>query len=95
VLKHLLFGGKFPRFMGFDHGPIPIRGGRATVHQGQIYRSAGRDTSFIPTFRFVTDFSEQVLHSNLLGGPSDRRFGKFYKNEVENWLNGVYKKLEF
>jgi penicillin amidase len=95
VLKHLLFGGKFPRFMAFDHGPIPIRGGRATVHQGQIYRSAGRDTSFIPTFRFVTDFSEQVLHSNLLGGPSDRRFGKFYKNEVENWLNGVYKKLEF
>ncbi|HMV35686.1 MAG TPA: penicillin acylase family protein [Turneriella sp.] len=95
VLRHLLFGGKFPRFMGFDHGPIPIRGGRATVHQGQIYRSAGRDTSFIPTFRFVTDFSERVLYSNLLGGPSDRRFGKFYRNEVDNWLNGVYKKLEF
>jgi len=95
VLKHLLFGGKFPRFMGFDHGPISIRGGRATVHQGQIYRSAGRDTSFVPTFRFVTDFSTRTLHSNMLGGPSDRRFGKFYRNEVENWLNGKYKQLDF
>lgn len=95
VLKHLLFGGKFPRFLGFDHGPVPIRGGRATVHQGQIYRSAGRDTSFVPTYRFVTDFSERTLHSNLLGGPSDRRFGKFYKNEVQNWLNGVYKQMDF
>jgi penicillin amidase len=95
VLRHLLFGGKFPRFMGFDYGPIAIRGGRATVHQGQIYRSAGRDTSFVPTFRFVTDFSERVLHSNMLGGADDRRFGKFYLSEVENWLNGVYKQLEF
>lgn len=95
VLKHLLFGGKFPRFMGFDLGPIAIRGGRATVHQGQIYRSAGRDTSFVPTFRFVTDFSTRTLHSNMLGGPSDRRFGKHYVNEVQNWLTGVYKKIEF
>lgn len=92
VISYIL---KFPRFMGFDQGPIAIRGGRATVHQGQIYRSAGRDTSFVPTFRFVTDFSTRTLHSNLLGGPSDRRFGPHYVNEVQNWLNGVYKKLEF
>jgi len=72
-----------------------VRGGRATVHQGQIYRSAGRDTSFVPTFRFVTDFSEQALFSNLLGGASDRRFGGSYHSEVQNWLNGVYKRLEF
>ncbi|GAB4430708.1 MAG: penicillin acylase family protein [Turneriella sp.] len=95
VLRHVLFGGKLPRFLGFDYGPIAIRGGRATVHQGQIYRSAGRDTSFVPSFRFVTDFSERALHSNMLGGADDRRFGKFYRSEVENWLNGVYKKLEF
>jgi penicillin amidase len=95
VLRHLLFGGKLPRFLGFDYGPISIRGGRATVHQGQIYRSAGRDTSFVPSYRFVTDFSERVLYSNMLGGADDRRFGRFYRSEVENWLNGVYKKLEF
>lgn len=95
VLRHLLFGGKFPKFLGFDYGPIAVRGGRATVHQGQIYRSAGRDTSFVPTFRFVTDFSEQALFSNLLGGASDRRFGGSYHSEVQNWLNGVYKRLEF
>jgi hypothetical protein len=31
----------------------------------------------------------------MLGGADDRRFGRFYRSEVENWLNGVYKKLEF
>ncbi|MBW2551131.1 MAG: penicillin acylase family protein, partial [Deltaproteobacteria bacterium] len=32
TLTNIFFGGKLPLFLGFDRGPIPIRGGRATPH---------------------------------------------------------------
>jgi penicillin amidase len=36
MMRHLIFGGKLPAFLGFDQGPLIIIGGRATIHQGQI-----------------------------------------------------------
>jgi penicillin amidase len=93
IMRHLLFGGKLPRWLGFDHGPIPLLGGRATVHQGQIYRVAGRETTFAPSLRLVTNLSGDELHTTLAGGPSDRRFSKWYANEIDDWLNGRYKVL--
>ena len=93
TLSHILLGGQLPRFCGFDRGPVTAIGNRATIHQGQIYRSAGRTTSFLPSFRFVTDFAEGKLYSNLAGGPSDRRFSKWYCSDLENWINGNYKEV--
>jgi len=49
VMKNILFNGKLPRFLGFDRGPITIIGSLATPHQGQIFESAGRQTSFAPS----------------------------------------------
>jgi penicillin amidase len=95
TLSNMLLGGKLPKIAGFDKGPFPLRGGRATIHQGQVYRSAGRDTSFAPSFRLITDMGERTVHSNLAGGVSDRRFSKHYCNDFENWMNGMYKKLDF
>ncbi len=92
-LKHLILGEKLPVAAGFDRGPIILRGGRATPHQGQIYKSAGRVTSFTPSFRMVTDLAQDEVHSNLAGGPSDRRFSKWYCADLENWLKGEYKTL--
>ncbi|MBL0714582.1 MAG: penicillin acylase family protein, partial [Desulfosarcina sp.] len=91
-MTHILFDGKLPKFLGFDKGPIVGIGSRATVHQGQIYRSAGRDTTFFPSFRIVTDMSSNDIFSNLAGGPSDRRFSKWYCSDLNNWINGKYKK---
>jgi penicillin amidase len=91
TLSNMFFGGKLPRFFGFDRGPIPIRGGRATPHQGQIYSSGGRLTSFTPSLRLVADMSAAVLHSALCGGPSDRRFSNWYKSGVAGWLAGQLK----
>ena len=91
TLTNMFFGGKLPRFLGFDRGPIPIRGGRATPHQGQIYRSGDRLTSFAPSLRLVADMSAAVLHTALCGGPSDRRMSKWYKSGVDDWLAGRLK----
>jgi penicillin amidase len=90
-LTNMFFGGKLPRFLGFDPGPIPIRGGRATPHQGQIYRAGGRLTSFTPSLRLVADMSTPTLHTAICGGPSDRRFSKWYKSGVRGWLAGNLK----
>jgi penicillin amidase len=93
-LTHLILGGKLPRAAGFDRGPVVLRGGRATPHQGQIYRTAGRVTSFTPSFRMATDLANDEIHTNLAGGPSDRRFSKWYCADLKNWLSGKYKTLK-
>jgi len=93
TMRHVLFGGKLPGFLGFDKGPFTAIGGRATIHQGQLYQSGGRQTSFLPSYRWITDFSENVLHTNLAGGPSDRRFSGWYFSDMKNWLAGKYKQI--
>ena len=92
-MKNILFDGKLPKFMGFDRGPITIIGSLATPHQGQIFESAGRLTTFAPSLRVVTDLSTDDLYTNLAGGPSDRRFSKWYDSDLANWATGKYKKL--
>ena len=93
TMSHILFGGKLPSFLGFDRGPVTGIGGRATIHQGQIYRSANRLTTFFPSFRIVSDLSSDACRTNLAGGPSDRRFSKWYASDLDNWVRGRYKTL--
>jgi len=90
-MTHLLFGKKLPKFLGFDRGPVVGIGSRATIHQGQIYRSGDRDTTFMPSFRTVTDMDKEEYFSVLAGGPSDRRFSKWYCSDLDNWISGKYK----
>jgi penicillin amidase len=90
-----LFGGKLPRFLGFDRGPITIIGNRATIHQGQIYRAGNRATTFCPSYRAVTDLVTDEIRTSLAGGPSDRRFSKWYCSDLTNWTEGKYKTLRF
>ncbi len=91
TLTNILLGGKLPRWVGFDVGPIAIPGGRATPHQGQIYESAGRQTSFAPSLRWMADMGRNEIHTSLAGGPSDRRFSKWYTSDLERWKQGEYK----
>ena len=91
MMAHILLGGKLPGFAGFDRGPLIGIGGRATIHQGQIYESGGRVTTFMPSLRWVTDMAAADLHSTLAGGPSDRRFSRWYVSDLDNWQAGRYK----
>jgi len=94
TLTNILFQGRLPRWLGFDRGPIPLPGGRATPHQGQVYTSGGRATSFAPSLRILVDLGEQALHSALAGGPSDARRSRWYCSDLERWRRGAYKRLE-
>ncbi len=93
VLRHLMLGGRLPRWAGFDRGPLTLRGGRATVHQGQIFLLGGRETTWAPSYRFVTDLGEPAAWTTLAGGASDRRFSRWYANELDDWLAGRFKRL--
>ena len=92
-MKNILFDGKLPGFLGFDYGPIVIEGSRATIVQGALYEAHGRVSTFCPSMRFVCDLGKDYSYTVLAGGISDRRFSKYYTNEIENWLNFKYKKV--
>jgi penicillin amidase len=93
MMTNIFFNGRAPAFLGFDRGPFTAMGNRATIHQAQLYASGGRRTSFLPSFRIVCDLSQNDARTNLAGGPSDRRFSKWYDSDVKNWLEGKYKRL--
>jgi penicillin amidase len=93
-MGHLLFAGIFPSFLGFDGGPVFIPGSRATVCQGQFFKTSGRNTTFCPSYRFLSDMGSGEVFTALPGGATDRRFGPYYKNELAGYLRGEYKTLE-
>jgi len=92
-INNLFFGGSLPRFLGFDY-PLEHVGSRATIPQAQLYRAAGRDSSFAATLRLVTDFASEEVHLNLAGGASGNRFSPFYKAGLEDWVQGRYKTIK-
>ncbi len=94
VMNNIFFDGQLPDLLGFDVGSISLPGGRATPQQGQVYRSAGRVTSFAPSVRLIADLSENVLHTSMAGGPSDRRLSKWYKSGVPDWIAGRLKTVK-
>ena len=91
MLRHLLFGGKLPALLGFDRGPVCMAGGRATIHQVQAVRSVHRTTTVVPSFRMVADLAADEIHTTLAGGPSDRRFSRWYCSDLADWVAGRYK----
>jgi penicillin amidase len=90
VMANMFFGGKLPGFLGFDYGPVPLIGSRATIPQGQIFTDAGRKTTFMPSYRVVCDMGENAIHRNIPGGPSDQRFSGYYTTGIREYLDGIY-----
>jgi penicillin amidase len=94
VMKNIFFEGRLPLWLGFDHGPIELQGNRATVVQGGIFTSHDRQTTFTPSWRFITDLGDDSARTALAGGPSGRRFSRWYTTDIKRWLEGRYKTLE-
>jgi penicillin amidase len=94
VMKNIFFDGRLPLWLGFDHGPLELPGNRATVVQGGVFVSHDRQTTFTPSWRFITDLSDDHARTALAGGPSARRFSRWYTTDVQRWLEGRYKTLD-
>jgi len=94
VMKNIFFEGRLPAWLGFDHGPVELPGNRATVVQGGIFTSLNRQTTFTPSWRFITDLGDDSARTALAGGPSGRRFSRWYTTDIKRWLGGNYKTLE-
>lgn len=88
--NNLFFGGRLPKFLGFDYGPYALIGSRATIPQGQIFKAMGQTSTFAPSYRMITDFAEPIIEANVAGGPSDRRFSKYYTMGLKDWMGGTY-----
>lgn len=93
TMRHLVLAGRTPRWLGFDHGPVALRGGRATVHQAQLVRIGSRDLTVGPSIRLVTDLAQNVIWTSLPGGPSDRRWSRWYTSGVRDWAAGRLKAI--
>jgi penicillin G amidase len=92
-MKNIFFDGKLPGFLGFDYGPIPVEGNRATIVQGAVFTVDGRQSTFCPSWRFITEMNHDFSYTALAGGVSDRRYSNLYLSDVDNWLNYKYKNL--
>ncbi|HKD36572.1 MAG TPA: penicillin acylase family protein, partial [Pirellulales bacterium] len=86
-------GERMGRVLGFHSRKMPMPGCYATPFQGHLLTTAKRETSFAPSYHFVTDLGTDEAWTNLPGGPSESRFSPFYKNEIIRWQSGIYKRL--
>lgn len=81
------------RILGFNSRRYPMPGNHATPFQGHVLQTATRESTFAPSYHFVTDLGSDEAWTNLPGGPSESRFSKYYKSDVARWFAGEYKKL--
>jgi len=58
-----------------------------------LFNSHNRQTTFTPSWRFITDLGEDRALTALAGGPSGRRFSRWYKTDIKRWSSGTYKTL--
>ncbi len=86
-------GHRVGRLLGYRSAEMAMPGNHATPFQGHLFRSAKRESTFAPSYHFVTDLGCDEAWSNLPGGPSESRFSRYYKIDIPNWVAGQYKRL--
>ena len=85
--------GRAGRWLGFRSRPVAMPGCHATPFQGHLLTTATRESTFAPSYHFVTDLGTDEAWTNLPGGPSESRFSQWYKSDIPLWLAGEYKRL--
>ncbi len=85
--------GRVGRLLGFQSSRKSMPGCQATPFQGHLLATATRESSFAPSYHFVTDLGTDLAWTNLPGGASESRFSKWYHNDIERWLTGQYRQL--
>ncbi len=86
-------GHRVGRLLGYRSAEMAMPGNHATPFQGHLFRSAKRESTFAPSYHFVTDLGCDEAWTNLPGGPSESRFSRYYKIDIPRWVAGQYKRL--
>jgi len=86
-------GSRVGRLLGFHSERKAMPGCQATPFQGHLLATATRESSFAPSYHFVTDMGTDEAWTNLPGGASESRFSRWYRNDIPRWLAGGYKQL--
>ena len=81
------------RILGYNSRSYCMPGCHATPFQGHVLQTAKRESTFAPSYHFVTDLGSDEAWTNVPGGSSESRFSKFYNNGVRLWFEGRYKRL--
>jgi penicillin amidase len=86
-------GGFVGRALGYSTGEMAMPGNHSTPFQGHLLKSSRRVVTFAPSYHFVTDLGCDEAWTNLPGGPSESPMSGLYKNDIDNWREGKYKRL--
>jgi penicillin G amidase len=92
-VNRFIGGERMGRYLGFHTAKMPMPGCHATPFQGHLLTTSRRETTFAPSFHFVTDLGTDEAWTNLPGGPSESRFSPLYKSDIVRWQTGTYKRV--
>ncbi|MGI9457014.1 MAG: penicillin acylase family protein, partial [Aeoliella sp.] len=85
--------GSVGRLLGLRSPPIAMAGCHATPFQGHLLIRKTRESTFAPSYHFVTDMGTDEAWTNLPGGPSESAFSWWYQSDLQRWIDGEYKRL--
>lgn len=85
--------GSVGRLLGLKSPTMAMPGCHATPFQGHLLTTKTRESTFAPSYHFVTDMSTRQAWTNLPGGPSESAFSWWYQSDLTRWLEGEYKIL--
>ena len=81
------------RALGMHTGAIAMPGCHASPFQGHLLKTSTRESTFAPSYHFVTDLGSDDAWTNMPGGASESALSPYYKNDIPRWRNGIYKRL--
>jgi penicillin amidase len=88
------FGQQAPLEIIFNVGPLALGGSAATVSKAEYALSKPYDVTAGPSMRMIVDLaSPQYSLSVIPGGQSGQPFSPHYKDQVELWRSGKYRRV--
>ncbi|MGH7491303.1 MAG: penicillin acylase family protein [bacterium] len=88
------FGKQPPMDIVFNVGPLALGGSASSVSKAEYSLSQPYDVSAGPSMRMVVDLaSPQYRLAVIPGGQSGQPFSPHYKDQVELWRNGKYRRV--
>jgi penicillin amidase len=88
------FGQQRPLDVIFNVGPLAVGGSTCTVSKAEYSLSKPYDVTAGPSMRMIVDLaSPQYSLSVIPGGQSGQPFSPHYKDQVELWRSGKYRRV--